>query len=146
MGEAGKDLAFEAFVTDLLPWAARRRGGPADPRRVVAVGQSLGGLTALRLGTSHPHLVGNVLSQSASLWLEDPAEGRAGLDGLRVELQVGRQEWVLTEPHATCRERLVAAGAVVRLREVNGGHDYAWWRGSIADGLVELLGKGSPTP
>ncbi len=63
------------------------------------------------------------------------------LEGVHGELQVGRREWVLTEPHATCRDRLRRAGATVGLRTVNGGHDYAWWRGSIADGLIALLGR-----
>ncbi|WP_235735756.1 enterochelin esterase domain-containing protein [Nocardioides alcanivorans] len=59
------------LTDDLLPWAQGRGWLPRDPRQVAVLGQSLGGLTALRLGLRRPDLCGTVLSQSASLWLDD---------------------------------------------------------------------------
>ena len=35
--------------------------------------------------------------------------------------------------------RLARAGADTRFVEYNGGHDYACWRGGVADGLIALL-------
>jgi enterochelin esterase-like enzyme len=35
---------------------------------------------------------------------------------------------------------LRAKGYHVRYEEYNGGHDYLRWRGTLADGLISLLG------
>jgi enterochelin esterase-like enzyme len=36
---------------------------------------------------------------------------------------------------------LRAKGCVVHYHEFNGDHDYITWRGSLADGLLALVGK-----
>jgi enterochelin esterase family protein len=126
---------------ELLEWA--RREYPVSPRAAdtVVAGQSLGALVGLRTALAHPTRVGGVLSQSASLWLDDLAAplAAADLSGLRVYLEVGAQEWVLNAPNRALAQNLERAGAEVRFVEYNGGHDYACWRGGIADGLRELL-------
>lgn len=38
------------------------------------------------------------------------------------------------------RDVLLLKGYDVHYREYVGGHDYAWWRGTLADGLIVLLG------
>jgi len=121
----------------LLPWLADRRAVPADPGAVAVAGQSLGGLTALRAGLLRPDRIGNVISHSASLWQDDLAAecAAAAGSGLRIHLAHGSQEWVLAGPHHDLAARLRAAGLEVDAVEQNGGHDYAWWRGGIADGL-----------
>ncbi|WP_194174300.1 enterochelin esterase domain-containing protein [Luteimicrobium xylanilyticum] len=127
----------------LLDWA--RATLPVTDRRedVVVVGQSLGALTALRALVRHPGRVGAALSQSASLWQESVLDdaARADLRGTRAYLEVGRQEWVLQPRHAPFAALLGGAGADVALVEFNGGHDYACWRGGVADGLRHLLGR-----
>jgi enterochelin esterase family protein len=36
---------------------------------------------------------------------------------------------------------LRAKGCEVHYTEVAGGHDYVWWRATLADGLLALLGR-----
>jgi enterochelin esterase-like enzyme len=36
---------------------------------------------------------------------------------------------------------LRAKGCEVHYTEFAGGHDYVWWRGTLADGLRALLGR-----
>jgi len=128
------------LVDRLLPWVAERRG--VLDGHVAVAGQSLGGLTALRAALRRPDLA--AISHSASLWQDDLAEEVARLAGHtarpRVVLGHGRQEWVLTEPHHDLARRLRDAGVEVEEAVYNGGHDYAWWRGAIADGLRTLWG------
>lgn len=110
---------------------------------MVAIGQSLGGLTALRLGLRHADRVGAVISQSASLWLDDLSGDLAALaggSGPWVHLSHGRQEWVLAGPHVEFASALADAGVRVVAADYNGGHDYAWWRGAVADALGQVPG------
>lgn len=137
---------FERYITrQLLPWSRARYPISPDPADVIVIGQSLGALTALRTSLLHPDEVGNVLAQSASLWLDDldsltePTFGVTNAARSRIYLECGRQEWVLAEPHQHLARRLRASGADVAHVEFNGGHDYACWRGGIADGLRWLL-------
>ena len=139
MGSTGG--AVDHLVSTLLPWAEARggvrRGG------AVIVGQSLGGLTALRAGLLHPEEFSTVVTQSASVWQSDLSEEVAlataapALSGgpLRVHLAHGSQEWVLAPGHLDLAQRLRTAGVTVEETVVNGGHDYAWWRGTLAEGL-----------
>lgn len=53
-----------------------------------------------------------------------------------IELQLGRQEWVLDRPTRAVTSALRAAGWQAELVEFNGGHDYACWQGSFADALI----------
>jgi enterochelin esterase-like enzyme len=129
-------------VDELLDWVRARRGVPAGPGGVAVAGQSLGGLTALRLGLSRPDVVGTVISHSASLWQDDL--GALLEDGasppVRIFLAHGSQEWVLDVPHRQLADRLRQAGIPVRTSVHNGGHDYAWWRGGVAEGITWMLG------
>jgi enterochelin esterase family protein len=45
---------------------------------------------------------------------------------------------------AAANDVLRAKGYDVHYTEVAGGHDYIWWRGTLADGLVTLLGRQEP--
>lgn len=133
LGAGGSGPAY--LIEELLPWVAGLRA--VDLSRVVVAGQSLGGLTALRAGLARPDAVSAVVSASASLWQDDLAAEvvAAAGSGLRVHLAHGSQEWVLAGPHADLADRLRRAGLEVAAVAHNGGHDYAWWRGDIADGL-----------
>ena len=135
--------SMPVWIADrLLPWADRRWGVTADPARRVVAGQSLGGAVALLTVAHRPDAVGRFLAQSASLW-QDGVIDRIG-SGIPAtaggHLEVGLHEWVLLEPNRELHRRLEARGVPHRYAEYNGGHDYACWRGGIADGLRSVLG------
>ena len=160
----GKELPcnenFARFLAEeLLPKVRGEHHVAIDPRRVVVAGSSYGGLAASFFAFGHPELAGNVLSQSGSYWWApaveygqtDPAlEGEwlirqyaaAPRKEVRFFLEVGLRETVRVE-NRHFRDVLQAKGYnVVGYAEYNGGHDYLNWRGSLADGLVALLGPG----
>lgn len=142
-----EDGRFEDYLAgELLDWA--RAGLPVTDDRslTIVAGQSLGGLTALKTVLQHPDRIAAALSQSASLWQQDLAAAIEGGDlaGVRAYVEVGTQEWVLLQPNRDVAERLRDAGADVRFAPYNGGHDYACWRGGIADGLQSLLARPRP--
>jgi len=139
--ELGSGAGGVGFVVDeLVPWAATVREVARD--RVVVAGQSLGGLTALRCGLLRPEAVSGVVSESASLWQDPLIDAIGSVSGCRprIHLAWGAQEWVLAPPHEALARRLEAEGWTVREAVHNGGHDYAWWRGDLADGLRWVLG------
>ncbi|UDY24277.1 enterochelin esterase domain-containing protein [Nocardioides sp. Kera G14] len=136
--DLSSDGSGASYVADdLLPLIRTLRGVSPGPSAITVVGQSLGGLTALRLGLTRPDAVGGVVSHSASLW-QDGLLDLTPPPGLRVFLSNGSQEWVLDRPHRALTDHLRAAGVDVEVSIHNGGHDYAWWRGGVAEGIVWL--------
>ncbi len=128
-------------VNELLPWVRSFAPASMQPDDIIVAGQSLGAYTALRCALEHPEAVGAVLSQSASLWQRElRARAPELVHRVHAYIEVGEQEWVLREPNRDLASAFVAAGADVHYVEYNGGHDYACWRGGIADGLRALLG------
>ncbi|MGA6172750.1 enterochelin esterase [Streptomyces sp. NPDC012600] len=154
MGRRMDDLACSAPFVDwladtLVPWATREYGAGADAARTVVAGQSAGGLTAAFAAFRRSDRFGLALSQSGSFWWPDDERGGEWLTGqyawaerrpVTLHLEVGHQEWMLLAENRRFRNILRARGYDVRYREFNGGHDYACWRGGLADGLVSLLG------
>jgi enterochelin esterase family protein len=137
----------EFLAEELLPWAHERLSFEDDPARTVAAGSSLGGLAAAFCGLRRPDLVGLVLSQSGAFQRGLPEEfARADRLPLRFALDVGVLETTpfsgfasLYHANLHMRDVLVAKGYDVSFREFPGGHDYLWWRETIADGLIALL-------
>lgn len=132
------------LARDLIPWLRDRHSISRDPRDVVVVGQSLGGLTALKTTLDHPDAVGAALAQSSSLWQDDMLERAGAADPARnrLWLEVGTHEPVLLEPHRRLRDVLLDRGVPLDYREYVGGHDPVCWRGGIGDGLLDLLSPG----
>jgi enterochelin esterase-like enzyme len=143
---------FATFLaTELLPWVRARLPVTTDPARVVLAGSSGGGQAAICAALRHPELFGNVLAQSGSFFarpdepIGDEWVYRHLATGprlpLRVYLDVGRFEPVFAVTAVrVLRNVLEARGYPLTYAEFSGGHDYAWWRGTLADGLVALLG------
>lgn len=138
----GGDSGFtDALADRYLPWAREQFGVEAPAGRCGIAGQSLGGLVALRAGVARPDAFDLVLAQSASLWLEAPELDRltgAAEPRPRFRIEVGTHEWVLLEPNRAFHAGLAGTGVDAALVEYAGGHDYACWRGGLADGLVAL--------
>ena len=154
----------EFLASELAPWARREYRAAADPRQVTVTGFSFGGLCAMYTAFHHPDVFGNALSQSGSFWfspgalevaspfaLETGAMMReivaAPTQPVRVWMEVGRFEGSAplaggnqVGQNRHLRDVLLAKGYRVSYHEYSGDHSYASWRGSLADGLVELAG------
>jgi enterochelin esterase family protein len=166
-----RDLACSAPFADflakeLVAWVRGNFNVSPDPAQTVVSGFSLGGLAAAYCGLRHPEVFGNVLSQSGSFWFfegwksdADIFERNVFMDSgwltrqfaksprlpLRFYLEVGRLEQGIPLNMVLENRRLydvlVAKGYPVTYSEYNGGHDMLCWRGSLADGLIALVGK-----
>jgi enterochelin esterase family protein len=165
-GTRTRDLPMSApfadFVADeLVPMLRRKYRVSPDPEKAVVTGVSYGGLCAVYTAVRHPKVFHNVLSQSGSFWFFPHGES---VDGgyeadrgvlmreiaamprlpLRFFLDAGRLEalgpWDILSYNRHMRDVLVARGYPVTYVEFDGGHDWIWWRGLVADGLMALLG------
>jgi enterochelin esterase family protein len=141
---------FVDFLTDeLLPWAHEQLSFADDPARTVLSGSSAGGLTATFAALRRPDRFGLVLSNSAPYQRGSLPHDFATRDRLAVRfyLDAGALETIpwqqfgpLLHANRHMRDVLLARGYDVTYREFPGGHDYVWWRETIADGLIALLG------
>jgi enterochelin esterase-like enzyme len=153
-----------ALVTELLPWAHGLYNFTSDPRQTVVAGSSLGGLAAACAGLWHPETFGNILAQSGAFHRAPPSASDAGesssepnwlvrqfisspREPLRFYLDAGSAEFNATGSAdailfctRTLRDVLQAKGYEVHFQEFVGGHDYLSWRGTLADGLIALMG------
>jgi enterochelin esterase-like enzyme len=98
----------------------------------------MGGRAAVWFASRRPDLFGSALAQSGAFF-PPFAEVPRGLP-LRFYLDVGTLEPELAPlVHAT-RDGLRGNGYDVSYAEYPGGHDFFWWRETLADGLIALLG------
>jgi enterochelin esterase family protein len=147
--ELALDEPFVEFVAEeLLPWANERLSIESDPARRVVAGSSLGGLAAAFCGLRRPDLFGLVLSQSGAYqFAEFGGPARFAVEDrvpLRFYLDAGLFEGRQVQANLHMRDVLIAKGYDVDYRNFPGGHDYFWWRETVADGLMSLLGAGHP--
>lgn len=166
-----RDLAcyppFENFVMrEIVPWAREHYHLTNDPAQTAVIGASLGGLMAGYMGLHHSDTFGNVLAHSApwgwkptadneDAWLMRQYAESPKLP-LRFWFEVGLFETNHPTPLPGPRNFLLAArnmhdtlqakGYTVYYSEFAGGHNYVQYRGSVAEGLVALLGTESGNP
>jgi enterochelin esterase-like enzyme len=166
--------AFADFLNfEVMPWARRLYNLITNPRQIAVGGSSYGGLAATCAGFRHPETFGNVLSQSGSYWWTPPKSGGGPSDfdsdaepnwvakqfmaspklPLRFYMDAGSDEVDLSGkggsillPNRNLRDVLLAKGYEVHYQEFNGGHDYLSWRGTLADGLILLMGGAANEP
>ena len=156
-----------ALQSELIPWVHERYHVTRDPSETVIGGSSYGGLAAACAGLWHSETFGKILSQSGSYWwapYRDPADAahrdetqeptwvaRQFLNSSKLPLQfymdagtfendIGGGGGAILEPSRHLRDVLLAKGYQVHYQENVGGHDYLSWRGSLADGLIALMG------
>ncbi len=164
MGQRNRDLGgyppFSDFISaELIPWARTKYKISNGPSHVVLAGSSRGGVAAAHCAFYHSDAVGNVLSQSGAFWVRNSPEDNAvpwpiTLDvgdivityresprvPIRFYMEVGRYDALLGN-NREMRDVLLLKGYSLTYHEFDGGHDYFWWRGSLADGLIALLGS-----
>ena len=160
-----KELVFHRpfnnfLVTELLPWVLTQYAISTDPAQRIIGGSSAGGLAAAYAALEHPDVFGGVLSQSGafsllpegeteSSWLARQILERENLN-LKFHLDVGSLEAnsyqdLKGRPSALAenrrmREALRSKGYPLHYTEFRGGHDYISWQGTLAEGLIALLG------
>jgi enterochelin esterase-like enzyme len=157
---------FADFLAqELIPWIHAHYNVTNDPGKTVVAGSSLGGLAATYAGYRHPEVFRNVLCQSGSFWWA-PDHSAAVAEGvitetgwmakqfiaspklpLRFYLDAGSFEFdsngtggSILETSRAMRDVLLAKGYEVHYQQFVGGHDYLSWRGTFADGLMDLIG------
>jgi enterochelin esterase-like enzyme len=152
---------FVDFLTgELIPWVRQNYHITVDPALTVIGGASSGGLGAAYAGLRQPGLFGNVLALSGwFVWKPDDDEAYEWLARqyvtsprlpLRFYLDAGRYDALAPSPEAPTllvtvrhiRDVLLAKGYPVHYAEYSGGHNPMNWQGTLADGLLALLGKG----
>ncbi len=159
---------LEMLTSELLPWLAEHLGVTFSAERTVVGGASYGGLAAMYAGLYAPTTFGRVVSQSGSFWWKPdpmneehpPRLGDAGdyawlpaqaatlpIGDLEVWMEVGTLEnrghgelgptQVSANRHM--RDVLIARGVPVFYSEYVGGHDWACWRDSLAEGILASI-------
>jgi enterochelin esterase-like enzyme len=157
----------EFLSAELVPWLRRLYNVTSDPEHVTIGGSSYGGLAATYAAYRHPEVFGNVLSQSGSYWWTPPTDPakpnsfspdsehgyvarlfidspklpiRFYLDGGSLELDHSGQGGSILIPNRAFRDVLLSKGYEVHYQQFQGAHDYLSWRGTLADGLILLMG------
>ncbi|VVD81099.1 enterochelin esterase domain-containing protein [Pandoraea sputorum] len=159
----GKELppnpAFARFLSDeLMPWA-KAQGVSASADQTVVAGSSYGGLASAWAAHEAPQWFGNVLSQSGSYWWA-PSQGDADAresgwlirqyaEGPRLPVKFYLESGLFEDRRGPTgigtsgrhmRDVLRAKGYRVTYTSTATGHDYLHWRGSLACGLMALIG------
>lgn len=148
--ELNGDNPIGDYLADVaFPHLRKVHGIQTDPGNIIVNGQSLGGLSSLLAVFTRPEAFGGAIAQSSSLWQpqvmdclkELEAAGELDrLSHLKVEIEVGEQEWILVPPHRELRKYAEEHHLDnLRFNTFNGGHDYACWRGAIVPSLERLM-------
>jgi len=155
---------FANFIgTEVVHWMRQHYRINRGADHVVVAGSSFGGFTASYCALLHSETIGNVLSQSGSYWLTKdwqtpspypyPVEtgfliqafSKSPRLPIRFYMEVGRFDSavIMVPTNRELRDILLVKGYSVSYHEFDGGHDSFWWRGSLSDGLISLMGRKS---
>ena len=152
---------FADFLNnELVAWMRRNYNITKDPSQTVVAGSSFGGIASVYAGLRHPETFGNILCQSGSFWWSSAKPApydepnylareflkipklplKFYMDAGSFEVDLDGNGGAILEPSRHMRDVLLARGYEVHYQENVGGHDYLSWRGSLADGLIALVG------
>jgi enterochelin esterase family protein len=153
--ELSYNAEFANFIEkELIPWVRDYYDVSENPVNNSIAGSSLGGLSSMWLGFNYPHIFGNVICQAGVISKlthpDQPQDADNRLTTLfeqsaklplRVWLEVG-----LMDDLANIVEPTRHMAAILRAKEYDfdyheyaGGHDFALWRGTLAQALKKLL-------
>jgi enterochelin esterase family protein len=169
--ELACNLKFlDSLNTEMIPWVREHYNATKDPKHTLVGGLSFGGLSAACAALHHPETFGNVLAQSGGFSWFPPRTGEDLIARLRTYDPDDEPNWLTRQFIASprlpirfyitagkdefdaigggilitsrqLRDVLLAKGYEVHYDEFYGGHDFLSWRGSLADGLIALLGN-----
>jgi len=139
----------EYIIKELLPWVRQNFNVTTNPSQSVIAGASGGGVMSTFIAFKHPEIFGNVISMSGSYWKEGEEFAHQFAQSERLPLKFYLDVGVLEETSPSgifisnrhLRTVLQEKGYPVYYTEFLGGHDFICFRGSIADGLIYLIGK-----
>lgn len=164
MGKRSKDLISDNFsnfiAKELILWIGNQYNISANPKNVVLAGSSRGGFAASNIALNNPQIIGNVLSQSGSYWITNSEKRN---HWIYPEYQGKLIKLFKTSPkipikfymdvglydagasmlgfNRQLKDILEIKGYDVTYYEFKGGHSYINWRGTLAKGLITLLGN-----
>ncbi|MFX1305003.1 MAG: alpha/beta hydrolase-fold protein [Promethearchaeota archaeon] len=139
----------EYIIKELLPWVRENFNITTSPSQSVVAGTSAGAIMSTFIAFKHPEIFGNVISTSGSYWKlgEEFANQFAQnkLLPLKFYIDVGVLEAAspsgIFNANRHFHTVLLEKGYPVCYTEFLGGHDFVCFRGSIAEGLIYLVGK-----
>ena len=157
MGERSVDV----IADEIVPWVQRRYHATADPSAVVVGGLGVDGLAATLAAFRHPHVFGNVLSQSGSYWWANSGDieyesltrliAAAPKQPIRFYLEVsllaGAHDPAMPDAPSTLaanrhlRDVLIAKGYSVTFEAVAGEDGR---HGTLGEALAQLLANARP--
>lgn len=147
------NAAFSNFVSQrLIPWIWDNYWVSKEARKTIIGGVSLGGLSSAYLAFKNPDIFGNVLSQSASFWWNSEwltnEFKKSNKLTLKFYLNVGifedkpyDDEPVMKDAIDNMYKVLLEKGYDVKYEKFYSGHDYLSWSETLANGLIELMGR-----
>ncbi|MFC3059717.1 enterochelin esterase [Paenirhodobacter populi] len=147
-----------AMAQELKPLVEARLARDFVPERTAVAGSSYGGLAAAWLGLTQPAAFGNVIALSGSFWWGPEGWSGDEMPFMSAEwAQGGNRDvrfWISAGQFEDGDERSILDTSrhlrdVLRLsgqrqvfwRNYSGGHDYAVWRGALADAMIALFGR-----
>lgn len=158
---AGNEKFTDFLIKEAIPFVKQKYSVTDDATEILAGGSSLGGLAGIYAAFKHPNVVGNAFSQSGAFWLpkdvNDPS-GKAYIPSkiwladelienpkkdIKVWMEISKLESAakMLGPNRQIRDIMKVKQYNLLYREVNSGHDYLHWRGSLADVLISFFRK-----
>ncbi|MBL4936846.1 hypothetical protein JK636_13880 [Clostridium sp. YIM B02515] len=144
---------FSNFIAQkLVPWIWDNYSVSKEASKTIIGGVSLGGLSSAYVAFKNPSIFGNVLSQSASFWWNSEwltnEFKKSNKLPLKFYLNVGifedkpyDDEPVMKDAIDNMYKVLLEKGYNVKYESFQSGHDYLSWGETLANGLIELIGK-----